>query len=135
MKNAILFLTIISVSGCWFTQPANAEYRSGNSHYQAIHTKQMAHRNFTNRGRTKYIYTEHKSTLLGNPTAEIGAVQLQKNSRIRELNVAVDMKRNYRLSHSSFGKKKKISIGRISGGNKHLKKVNVVVNSDGRLHY
>ncbi len=135
MKNVLLFLTILSVFGCWFAQPANAEYRSGNSHYQAIHIKQMAQRNFTNNGRTKYIYTEHNNTRLGNQATEIGAVKLQKNSRIRELNVAVDMKGSYRLNHSSFGKKKKISIGRVSGGNKHLKKVNVVVISNGRLHY
>lgn len=133
MKNFLLFLSILFFAGCWFAHPANAEYRSSNSHYQAIHVRHMAQRNFTNNGRSKYVYVKQKVGQYDRNSTEVGAVQLEKNSRIRELNIAVDMTRINRIK--PWDRNKKLSISHVSGGGKHLKKINVIVNSNGRLNY
>ncbi len=133
MNKFLFFYLTISIIGYWCVNPARAEYKPSNSHYQAIHIKQMDHRGFTNKGRNKYIYVEQRKGSYGNNFSEIGSVQLGKHSRVRELFIGVDIHRNNKITRLSH--KKKISIGRVYGGGSKLKKVHVLINSNGKLHY
>ncbi len=133
MDNFLIVLLITFSTGCLGVNSADAEYRSSNTLYDTLHIKQMAKRNFTNNDRTKYVYVEHKQSLFPGKALEIGAVQLEKNSKIRELYIAVDMKGNSRMQQ--LNKKRKTSIAPVSGAGHHLKNIHILVNSNGKLHY
>jgi len=134
MKLFLFFFLSIIATGCCFISSANAgEYTVSNSRYQTLHIKQMAQRNFSNHGRVSYVYEEQEHSLYGSESTNIGAVQLERNSRIRELYIAVDLKRSQRIQR--LHQRRKISIGRVSGDGSHLKSINVFVNSNGMLHY
>jgi hypothetical protein len=133
MKLFLFFFLSIITAVCCFSNSADAEGRISTSRYQTLHIKQMAHRNFSNHGRTGYVYEEQQYSLYGSKSISIGTVQLEKNSRIREMYIAVDMKRSQRIQRLS--QKRKISIGRVSGDVSRLKSLNVFVNSNGNMHY
>lgn len=133
MKLFLFFFFNIIAAVCCFTNSADADDRVQNSLYQTLHIKQMAHRNFSNHGRTGYVYEEQQFSLYGSKSTSIGTVQLEKNSRIREMYIAVDMKRSQRIQR--LYQKRKISIGRVSGDVSRLKSLNVFVNSNGNMHY
>jgi hypothetical protein len=163
--NKIVFSLVLIVSvGSGIGNSANAGSASGNTLYETLHVKQMAKRDFTNNGRTKYVYVKSeqqivypitssdkclKKSLSGNTlydakqrkqykglppcgTEEIGAVHLDKNSKVRELNVAVDLpKIGLRPLKSLSGAKPKVSLAPVYSENKLLKKINIVV--DGKV--
>lgn len=133
MDKCMLVLLIIFATGCWCTNSANAEYRSSNALYDTLHIKQMAKRNFTNNGRTEYVYVEHKQNLFPGKTLKIGAVQLEKNSKVRELHIAVDMKGNSLMQQ--LNKKRKTSIAPVSDAGHHLKKIHIFIHSNDMLHF
>lgn len=133
MDNFLIILLITFSTGCLDVNSADAEYRSSNTLYDTLHIKQMAKRNFTNNDRTKYVYVEHKQSLFPPPPKKIGAVQLDKNSKVRELHIAVDMSGNSMMQQSN--KKRKISIAPVSGAGHHLEKINIFINSLGMLRY
>lgn len=167
MKKLISAIVILAASGCWLTGTSAAENLSGNTLYETMHIKQMAKRNFTNNGMTKYVYVErkpefvssaapkttncYKTSVPGNmvwnsmqrkrnkkkspcDTSEIGAVHLDKNSKVHVLNIAVDDK--------TMGiqpiiiKKHKLSIAPVyveGRAKRQLKKINIVVHQNGKL--
>ncbi len=133
MDNFLIILLIIFSTSCLGVNSADAEYRSSNTLYDTLHIKQMAKRNFTNNGRTKYVYVKQKQSIFSGNSLEIGAVKLEKNSKVQELHIAVDMNENSMMPQ--LNKKRKISIAPVSGASRHLKKINVQVNSNGRLRY
>lgn len=134
MKLFLFFFLSIITTGCCFISSANADkYTISNSRYQTLHIKQMAQQSFTNHGRVSYVYEEQEHSLYGSESTNIGAAQLEKKSRIRELYIAVDMKRSQKIQR--LHQRRKISIGRVSGDSSHLKSINVFVNSNGTLHY
>lgn len=128
MKIKCFFLAVIVAVACGHTNTAEAEYRSTNTRYQVLHIKQMAQRGFSNRGRTKYVYTNKTATHDVDNRTEIGTTHLGKNSTVRELHIGVDWQKNFRLIKKTGTKK--ITIGKVKGGGRSLKKVNVIVNSN-----
>ncbi len=133
MDNFLIILLITFSTSCLGVHSANAEYRSGHTRYDTLHIKQMTKRNFTNNGRAKYVYVEQKLSIFPGKSMEIGAVQLAKNSKVRDLYIAVDMNGNSMMQQ--LNKKRKFSIAPISGAGHHLKKIDVFVYSNGRLRY
>ncbi len=167
MKKYISAIITLVATGCWLTGTSAAENLSGNTLYETMHIKQMAKRNFTNNGRTKYVYVEHKSEFVspvaskttncsktsvsGNTlwdsmqrkrnknltpcgTSEIGAVHLDKNSKVRVLNIAVDDKTMGIQPVTT--KKQNVSIAPVyveGRAKRQLKKINIVVHQNGKL--
>jgi len=160
-------LVLIVAFGCWFADISAAENLSGNTLFETMHIKQMAKRNFTNNGRTKYVYVEHKPEFVpsvpsittkcykpsvsGNTmwdnmqkkrnkdlppcgVSEIGAVHLDKKSKVRELNIAVDYKTTSMQQVSGSSKKVSIAPVYVEGrAKRQLKKINIVVHQNGKL--
>ncbi len=133
MDNFLIILLITFTTGCFGVNSADAEYRSSNTLYDTLHIKQMAKRNFTNNGRTKYVYVKQKQSIFPGKSMKIGAVQLEKNSKVRKLHIAVDMNENSMMPQ--LNKKRKISIAPISDVGRHLKKIHIFINSNGMLRY
>ncbi len=167
MKKLISAIVILAASGCWLTGTSAAENLSGNTLYETMHIKQMAKRNFTNNGRTKYVYVErkpkvvssaapkttncYKTSVPGNTawdsiqrkrnknllpcgTSEIGAVHLDKNSKVHVLNIAVD-DRTMGIQPVTM-KKHNVSIAPVyveGRAKRQLKKINIVVQQNGKL--
>ena len=128
MKINVFFLAIIISVVYGNFNTAKAEYSSSNSRYQILHIKQMAQRGFSNNGRTKYVYTNKKAAYGSNSLTEIGTSDLNKDSTVRELHIGVDWQNNFNIRKKISTKK--ITIGKVKGGGRSLKKVNVIVNSN-----
>lgn len=167
MKKFMPAVVMLVATGCCLGGTSLAGNISGNSLFETIHIKQMAKRNFTNNGRTKYVYVERKPELIspaapektncyeasisGNTawnsmqrrrkknfppcgTREIGAVHLDKNSKVRVLNIAIDDK-TMGIQPINI-KKHKLSIAPVyveGKAKRQLKKINIVVHQNGKL--
>lgn len=129
----ILFLAVIVAVACGNADTAEADYKSGNTRYQMLHIKQMAQRDFSNRGRTKYVYTDQTATYDEGSQNEIGTALLERNSTVRELHIGIDWRKNSRIEGKVGAKK--ITIGKVKGGGRSLKQVNVIVNSNKALRF
>ena len=131
MKGKALIIFLLICGTCW-TSAASAQWHSSNTHYQAMHIRQMAKRNFTNKGTVKYVYTD-KAGFSADGTRTVGSVNLDDNSRAREVNIAVDLsKTNLRPNYHAH---RKLSVGSVTGATRHLKKVNVVIHGNRKLKY
>ena len=130
---ARIFFSVVFLVTLLAGASAHAEWRSNNTHYQAMHIRQMAKRHFTNRGTVQYIYTDKTEKKAGG-VQSVGAVTLEKNNRIRQVNIAVDLSRSP-LQRSGISSNRKLSIGSVSGGTKHLKKVNLVIHGNRAIRY
>lgn len=124
---------VIVAAACGNTCTAMAEYRSANTRYQMLHIKQMAQRDFSNRGRTKYIYTDQTDVMEEGGRNEIGTALLGRNSSVRELHIGIDWPKNSRIGKRTT--EKKVSIGKVKGGGRSLKKIKVIVNSTKALTF
>ncbi len=131
MKGYVLIIFLLICGACC-SSAASAQWHSSNTHYQSMHIRQMAKRNFTNKGTVKYVYTD-KAIFSANGTRTVGSVKLDENSRARGVNIAVDLsKTNLRPNYHSH---RKLSVGCVTGATRHLKKVNVVIHGDRKLKY
>ena len=131
MKGNVLIIFFLVSGICW-TSAASAQWHSSNTHYQTMHIRQMAKRNFTNKGTVKYVYAD-KADFSANGTQAVGSVKLDENSRTREVNIAVDLsKTNVRPDYHAH---RKLSVGCVTGATRHVKKVNVVIHGNRKLKY
>jgi len=125
MKHAIMITFILISAGFALhpTFPVHAEQISSqirkNTKYQMIRTKHRAIRAFTNNGRILYQYvtdadvSDRDSGRIGEVRVKAGKdierfangnVNIGEKSRIRRINIGVDLKKAYRFdNHASIG--------------------------------
>ncbi len=111
--------------------PVRGEYRSKNTHYEAMHVRQMAQRNFTNNGRSRYIYSTQTRHDTSRDDKELGSVDLEEGNRVRDLHIVVDLKAKDRVRSG----KRKVTLGRVRGETSQLKKSTITVNSNGKIEF
>ena len=125
MKYSIIIIFVLIVAGYAFypTVPVHAEQISShtkkNTKYQMIRTKHRAMREFTNNGRSLYQYVTD-ADVSNRDSGRIGKVRIKagkdierfangnidigEKSRIRRINIGVDLKKAYRFDdHVKIG--------------------------------
>ncbi len=165
MKIFFVITSIILTFGLIFSTMAGAESVSGNTLFETMHIKQMAKRNFTNKGATKYVYVDKNSK---NGQQYINSVNcykplfaagssMEKWNRQQHRNLpacntleigAVHLKKNSRVQqlHIAVDMSKpghisqrktpgKVSIAPVYGAGSRLKKINIVVHGNQRVRY
>jgi hypothetical protein len=122
---------------CCQLQTVRAADHANNSRYQMYHIKQKAQLAARYPGRAdervQYIYQDASVRRSTDAPGEIGTTRLERGSRVRELHIAVEMRNPVRLNQRD--KNGKISIGRVTGNPKSLKKVDIVIHSNKPLEF
>jgi len=126
MKTWTVFLFLV-----FFALPCHAEEDAwnadawGRNRFEMMKIQQRAERGFTNRGRVMYKYVDDSSLAKEDPQ-NIGAIVLDRNSRVREVHVGIDIDKS--LHFDKKGKSDTLRIGTVDAyGSRNLEKVNIHV--------
>ncbi len=122
-----------------------AEDHSVNTNYEKLRIRSLARENFNNKGRSKYVYVNEplqtEDYKNGTHTVNIGDIELEEGSKVRKLNVVLDMDKIQKEYDKNANKhrtyRKEVKIGTITGDEDAVDRVSptIILESDSLLTY
>jgi hypothetical protein len=109
----------------------NQKQNSLNTKYEMIRIKQRSQMGFTNNGQSIYGYFTD-ADIEGLPPSEIGSLELEKGSMIRNANIGVDLRKSHEFKGAEG---EPLRIGTITDHSGNLSGAKIIVNSARQIEY